>query len=584
MSASKAPFLILGAIIVFQVCLCLAGLITSYGQADEYTDMNIGWRLSQGEQLYEDIFTKRPPLLHVLLSTLPRLSHNPIDQFYLGRLVFFLAGIITAYCVFVIARQLHSSQAGLLAVFLMVSSPSYSMSFLIRPDVVATTMFLAGLALLFRGKFSMTSTLAAGLMAGLAMVITQKSLYFTLNILVLVALEPFLVSKAGRRGLASAAAKAVMAGMAASVPFIVFLVWAYGAGILDRAVELTITHAYYRGMQFEGFQKISQHYMLLTLQNEILVIPLGIVGVVYALKRARLAGAAPMALMGVSAVISILLFINHGSKWSYFFWTIAPSLSVMGGIFLAEATANLKEAKPIVSWLGLSPAIYFVIVNAAVDIEQLENPIKELQNATMAQMEKITTEQDAVFSGIGFPHNRKRCYPYEELHVGFLDEYSQGLWPRIIPTLRENQCGYFINNFGLMSLPDEERNFLSNNYLRLWGEIYVAGRVFNSHEFTEGPVMFEIIKPGEYAVLGGEGGGVSIDGVPVKGGVVSMAAGSHMISASPEGKGIMLVYRIKAKAPLSEDPGSFPLFAGGAFSQRRIADVGEKLLDTQDTR
>jgi hypothetical protein len=147
---------------------------------DELEHLHAAWCVARGEVPYRDFFEHHGPALYYALIPLFKLAGSDLSVLWLARLAMWCCGVATLALTGGLARRWGGERAALLAMFLLAwSSVFHAKAIELRPDVPA--MLLLMLAV---GNFTYATTsggswrrfLSVGLLAGLAILFTQKSL------------------------------------------------------------------------------------------------------------------------------------------------------------------------------------------------------------------------------------------------------------------------------------------------------------------------------------------------------------------------------------------------------------------------
>lgn len=144
---------------------------------------------------------------------------------------------------------------------------------------------------------------------------------------------------------------------------------------------------------------------------------------------------------------------------------------------------------------------------------------------------KVTSPNDVVFDGTGLYVFRPHAYFYCNLVKGIRMLIKNETIPNDIPkNLIEKQCKIVIYDYRIRDLPDDIREFLRENYVKIMDGVYVAGKQLTEDELLDQPIRFRIFVPGTYTVkTKEESTEVFIDGKPC-GEDIFLGPGSHALT------------------------------------------------------
>ncbi|MBC8106302.1 MAG: hypothetical protein H7Z14_06915 [Anaerolineae bacterium] len=194
----------------------------SYGQEDdEFQHLHMAWRIGQGEVPYRDFFELHPPLWHMVMAPIVRdltsFAHAPFVEL---RAVHAMAIALMLLASHAILRRLMPPAPAALGAGLFLISSAFSFAwFDIRPDWIALLCLLIAVVLITSRSVNPRSQLlrfaAAGIIAGVACTMTQKSWFIVLGFLLwLIATTIFAPSTDTRRTRLARAGAFIAAGAA----------------------------------------------------------------------------------------------------------------------------------------------------------------------------------------------------------------------------------------------------------------------------------------------------------------------------------------------------------------------------------
>jgi hypothetical protein len=137
----------------------------------------------------------------------------------------------------------------------------------------------------------------------------------------------------------------------------------------------------------------------------------------------------------------------------------------------------------------------------------------------------------AVFDGSGLVPTRRPPGFHWLLHGFSIPFFRNGTFGRIHEQLAEGRTPVIIPSYRTGWLPTEDRRFISEHYMPLAGDFWVAGKLL----VEPGTVRWECIVPGRYFVVADPPeSAVRIDGQPAAAGPVTFSRGEHTIDSAAQ--------------------------------------------------
>ncbi len=457
-----------------------------YGQIVDFT---------QGESL-------RPlQTLHVqLLQWIPSIASTGVDGIIIGRLVMLACALATAFCVVAIAgkfaRRDYALTAGLIwlaAGFTMQHGWSF------RTDPLAAALIAGAMAVLARSRLSTACVLLAGVLIGIAGMVTLKSVLFAPAFAGLAWLrwsEAKFTTKTANR--------VVAIPIAAGTAFAVLYVW-HGSILGDGTASTATSYAGNVGgsMLFAGWP-IYLHFAVKGAILSVSAVATIAVTIAVLVKRPR---DEAIAIAGLIAPLAALLIYRNTLPYFY------PMLLV------PVIAASVIGIAAIAKRYSLRLLLIYTVVSGVV-VWAVDGPSRmEQQRDIQIAADTILTEPIGYFD---FPD----LLPAHRKANGFLTRWGiestyargQGYFRSIlevetVPLLLTAEPEQNPTLLAIMEgLPqqvrfhEEERTVLRATYRPFWGPFWLAGREVSAG----GSAQYEVLVPGPYTVTGGE---VSIDGV-----------------------------------------------------------------------
>jgi 4-amino-4-deoxy-L-arabinose transferase-like glycosyltransferase len=146
---------------------------------DELEHLHAAYCVSRGQVPYRDFFEHHGPALYYVMLPVFKLCGPQLSVLWLGRLAMWCCSLATLFLTGRLARRFGGERAGLLAMALLAwTTVFHSKGIELRPDVPAMLLLIlaVGQFTYATGGGSWRRFLYVGLLAGLAMLFTQKSI------------------------------------------------------------------------------------------------------------------------------------------------------------------------------------------------------------------------------------------------------------------------------------------------------------------------------------------------------------------------------------------------------------------------
>ncbi len=530
------------ALVIFPLAFLLRSFyVFRHGfDSDEWQHLHVVWAATRGLTQYRDVFDNHAPLFHILSLPLVASVGETPDILYVMRLAMTPLVLVALWGTYVLGRAIGGRRAGLWAGAILCFIPLFFLrSIEYRPDVLWTMFWILALAVFLGGDLTWRRCLATGLLLGLAVGTSLKSVLLLLALGIAAIALPFASGRSARslappRPLACALA---FVGGLALVP--VALVVSFAAqGVLEPFLYGTVYHNYLP--QLGSWSRPLR--ALLFAPALLLVIGL-----------ARWAGRAArperdrIRLVFLTLVAGTFLAALH-TIWplftTYDLLPFYPLLAVLAvGIPMRRRAAAAPEppARPI--RLSAALVLSAVVLTGLGLVLRWEPPGLDgtrRQVQLMTEVLRLTEPSDYVLDMKGESIFRHRPI-YYVLEAITRARIERGLFPdnireRIIAT-RTCVTAARIDRF-----PDGVREFIEDNYLLL-GEVRVAGRYLHAREEDPGrPIDFEVAIPARYSVVAESGAtGGLLDGEPYTG-PRFLEAGPHRFTPTSAPDRLALVW------------------------------------------
>jgi hypothetical protein len=489
--------------------------------------------------------------IHVrLFAWLPWVSGNEVEQIFAGRIVMWLASLISAWLIFRIAGRFSSRVGAVFAVILYLSF-SYVMdhgaSF--RADPLCALLFLAAAHLLVNHPARRYATPAAALAMALAMLVSMKSVFYLPTIAVLLA-APLLDSPRPR------AVPNRVAVFAVSI--MIFLaglfIW-HKLGLAPAPPEAAGAYAVAAGNKTIGLgvSLSAWPYIERALAGNVLTWSFVASGLWIAGNRAMAPYLRADAFMVLSFALPLLSLLVYRNAFPYFFVFLMAAAIIPGAVAVDRFAARVAVLG------GTRASIAMAAVPLIAGAGYALNYLSKLPDQTVAQAETVRVVHAMFPAPVPYIDRNSMIASFPK--VGFfmstwgVESYRAANRPVMADLLARRAPPLLIANTSALDLgqPEEAENktksynlfpadinVLRENYIHHWGAIYVAGKRL-SLAAGAGTRTFEIIIPGPYTMEAE--GTVILDGAPhAPGATVDLTRGSHRMAA-PAGQALQVTLR-----------------------------------------
>jgi len=543
---------------------------------DELVDTQIAHQLSEGSDLYKDYKWIRTPLLNYSIVWTVGTGGNSFETAISARKLMWIATVVICVLTYVIARQVHHKTIALLAVILLCSFTTFlDRSIRVRADVLSTLLSLPSLWIVVCPTFPPAFMLFAGFFLGLAVLATQKAIYFVLAFGVALIGREFSLYGFSRQSLTSLTQKILLSSSGFLVPIVLFVIWLHQTNQLVPFIDNGFFHAAKAGLANQTYKESTKIFLKLTLLRNLALWYLGLLGVVIHFKlgitNRKKNPIEPGKMNEYSSYIALslwmmtllILIVQHNVKFPYVFINLAPGIAICASLplyhillFLVKKQKGLLYYRNLILAMVISLCIF--IPSAYRHFTNLRNdPLTAVQQAIMNRVDSITQENDAVFDGIGIAVTRKKATPYS-ITARWFNERRSGNDYNIVNKLKETMPKAMIWNYRIEGLTKEEKEFVLDHFISDWANVFVVGKNIRH----EGPGRTEekvnLLSSAEYAVSAEYRQKIRIDG-HIPDSVTFLSAGDHEVIVDGQNQDIRLIYLPAAKEPLAPEK-PFSLF------------------------
>ncbi|MDX1501184.1 MAG: glycosyltransferase family 39 protein [Thermoanaerobaculia bacterium] len=505
-----------------------------YFQVDEYVFVRCAWLFSRGETPYRDFFDHHTPLFYALLSPVVGAAPESPAVFDAARAVSLgLLGLLLLL-VWRLARRIGGREGAWLAVFLLATAHAFvARGIEIRPDLLAATAFL-GMADLLLADGGRRRGLAAGLLAAVALLSTQKALYYLWGVGVLVAVDLARRTPTDRRRrFLGPPAGSVLVGFAVAVVGVAGALALRGA--LAEFWEQNVTLAVEWQGTFRRFPALDYLLPALRLSPHWAVgVLLG--GCALALDPSLRRGLSPRrwAVYGALAAPAVLSLAINPTPWPY---NLLPVFAILAPLAapMAPWARSLRPLARVASLAGL------LLLAALSYPSRLRVEAERGQTAQREALRRVlaVTEPDLpIFDANGGYLFRPAAYRIWYHSAAMRAALSERFDREMVPSILAAGAPAAIVDFRFPDLPPSVREFVQWNYQRYHGALFLWGSAYQAASPPDGTrFTFRAIRDGEYflqtAELGDRTPAVRVGGTPVAvGRPFQLAAGEHPVEVA----------------------------------------------------
>ena len=504
----------LGALVLLGACFLLRvpyAFLYRFN-SDEPQHLHVVWGWTQGLVQYRDVFDNHPPLFHLAMAPVLALIGARAEALPLMRLALLPIWLACIALTWTIARKLYPDRVALWACALLAAYSGFFFTSLeFRTDGAWAMTWLAALAVLASGPLTPSRALASGVLLGVAMGISQKTILLVLALggaaLLTLALAPGARARMPlRRGVLLGACW--LAGVAV-VPALVVVCFA-ALGALRPMAYCLVTHNVVPGL---GSWAHPWHLGTLAL---------GLAAALWL--------SAPLVRRATTDRVLLLRFVVFLSLVLYVSLLYGAWPLVTGQDWLpADPLAAILIAGTLFSWFAGHPTgsvlrraaagagIAALALGATTLV--LKGPIwrngAAPAEALVADVLRLTDPGDVVIDAKGETVFRRRAW-YWALESITRERLRRGMIRDSLPSeLVARRC--HVATPDDPRFPPGARAFLAANYVSV-GRLRVSGALLHGAAGSTAPVVFRIEVPGRYMVVGDAGPATgTLDGRPLTG-------------------------------------------------------------------
>ena len=563
------------------ICLCLISLYSRWIMTerlpfimDELVDTQIGYQVGKGLKIYSELKWERTPLMTFLIGAITKSSKSSFNTSILARKLMWFGTAIIFFLTYCIARQVDGSYTAVLSLLLLCGFTTFlDRSIRIRADLISTLFSLPGLWAVVYPSLHPLFLGVAGFFLGLAILTTQKAVYFVFAFAVALVGRQIIIFGLNAQSFKKIGLNSLIAIAGFAVPILSFLLWIHFSGRMEQFLDQCFFHAANAGLIADTY-RYTWKFLWQTFSRNPIIWSFGLVGIFIllfegiqqkrnpSLKENKNETLGPGIALSLWTLSMFVLTLQHTVKFPYFYLNIAPSLAICASLPLAYFIFLVLKPEQRLNWTHIVSVLLFSYLLLVAPFfhhkKNLKIDLIRVQSAIMNRVDSITDPEDAVFDGIGIAVTRRKATPYS-ITARWFDERRAGANYDIIGPLKKTEPKILIWNYRMNRLRDSEKAFLNAHFIQDWANIYVVGAdiLHKGPETTRKRI--NLLSTAKYAVLARNREKIHIDGKIAKP-VELLTAGDHEVVIAGESQKIQLKYFPAVKIPSPPQRNIFQLF------------------------
>lgn len=456
----------------------------------------------------------------------------------------------TSVYIFLVGKELFCTTASLFAVFCYLATSNtleHGSSF--RADPICAFLFLITLKLIFKKRANWISTLIAGIITALSLMISIKVIFY-LGPICLALLLLFRLQEEKKSGLT----RIFVFGISFAVFFaILYTTHRWGLLLPDDHNTIKILSRVSSKVILTDQVNPNLTYFLLSLQKNISIWSILLAGILVSLFDVMKGWREQRNNILLLSLLPLLFpLVFYRNTFPYFFVFIMAPLVLYCGAFLE---------KVVMGYTREGRRVYFIILNIsvfAVALHLFLNYSAHNDDRTAAQKQLIYVIHKIFPNPVPYIDRCSMVSSFPK--VGFfmstwgVENYLDAGEPIMRGLLLKEKPIFLLGNTPLLnlSLPDEritaledykllaeDRKILLENYIHHWGMLYVLGKKIRFESGTSYK-QFEILVPGKYTIESDRP--LDIDGTTIDSGdTLTLRQGIHHIRS--DGKALVTYLR-----------------------------------------
>ena len=553
-----ALLVLIAALVVFFWLAHLRLALDKEYSIDEFQYAHGAWLIAQGEMIYRDFFEHHFPLIHQLMAGvfLAAGDEDPNNLVYL-RLLMLPVLTLTMLAAWRV-NAAHGGPFSMVTALLVLTVPSLSMMAIeVRPDPLATALFLSALAVLY---FPRLGRRRRGFLCGFLLV---AALWGTLKVAHYGLIFPAaLVADLVRRRQDPACRDyllghpgAFLAGCAtAALPIAFYLTWTSSwQAWFEGCIRWSFVHQFH----YPGHPWTRNFAQLLA--QSFWLFPLAVVGVVSTL-RARPAPSSPDWLLLASAVTTLASFAWQSAAYLYSLVPFTVVLCVFAGRGLVAAMRFLGSTR---STAGIFAAALLALIVAAelqrsrTGIDKLLTRSNAAQHALLGSVAALTRPHEPVLNIAGGQITRPSVH-FFYFFEAVVRKLKHDVFAYELPrSMVDEGCVAYMPSERFGRLPEPLRRFLLDNFQPYSRELWFWGRHYRVPESGELAADFTAVRDGRYFVwplAAPRQGEMVVGAEKLTAPVVELTAGTHRLSYRGEAPELFLIWLPADEQPFAPRP------------------------------
>ncbi|MDH3254166.1 MAG: hypothetical protein OEM62_04165 [Acidobacteriota bacterium] len=422
-------------------------------------------------------------------------ADDAVSQMLAARLETYLVVIVGLVFLYATNRNLgRSRQEALFSLAVLLSFSTYlERSFRLRSDSFASVFAVLALWAIARREPGRGWSAAGGILAGLAFLCTQKSIYFLIALVVGYALA--WASSPTRRLLSTAG------WMIAGWTF-TLLVYAvvFGGFQWPRVLVAVFTSPMEVAFQADDYYVNLRRYVSQTLTRNVFAYGLCFAGLILQLVRLRRAPSEARTAVGFTLALTVLVF-SHNQPWPYVFVLVLPFLA-LSSVEVVRSVAPDQGRRSVVMLI----VVVLLMYSFKRNLDYL-GATNQLQNRVVAQAEALLAPTDTYCDGIRMVVTRvSACREWwDAMTVEKIREQLRRNDFSNMDALFERPPKLWIYNYRVRALWPTLEGYIAPSYVPVTPHILLSGVLLQGVEAA----TFVNRWPGSYELY-------DLDGRPVK--------------------------------------------------------------------
>jgi hypothetical protein len=197
-------------------------------------------------------------------------------------------------------------------------------------------------------------------------------------------------------------------------------------------------------------------------------------------------------------------------------------------VLVARVASRARVPSPAESGVAAAAAVAHLVTWASVTARHLDHTNeRQLELAELAEALTSPTEH-RVLDGAGLVLTRLPPGPRWLVHMATLPRFRDGTFPSFASQLASSATPVILINYRILSLPQQDLNFISRHYTPLADDLWVLG-----HTQSTETGSFRALAKGNYFIESNDASPILMDGEPVARGPLHLTSGNHEFRIAP---------------------------------------------------